>query len=348
MASGDMTMLNASKTFFQKAKEINPQIQVLFCSWGPPASLKSNNDMNEGTLKKDGTGKYMYDEFAQYWVDVLDNIGFNPDYISIQNESSYSNPGWTTCVWGTSEGTAAAYDIAFTKVHDRIKDRPNAPVMIGPESENIPALMNFGPLVKNLDYCPVYCWHAYNFNESSDPTTIVNTLKTIPATFSNKPNWMTEYSGMSWLKTARFIQQTLLYANTSAYIYWDMVWGDSKNSMIYVDNAGNYTITPFYYVMKHFAKYIDKGYKRIDVSSTNGSVEVSGYISPDLKKITLVAINPSSYTIQYKFDLTGYTISGIKAYQTTEGSYFKDLGQISSDGPVKLNPNSITTIILSI
>src|SRR5690606_9966025 len=84
LSRGDKAMFDASNFFYKKAKEFNPDIKVLLSSWGPPTSLKSNDHLREGTLKKNAGG-FMYDEFADYWVDILDHIPFQPDYISIQN-----------------------------------------------------------------------------------------------------------------------------------------------------------------------------------------------------------------------------------------------------------------------
>ena len=102
LTPGDKTMFEVTNTFYRKAKAVNPDIKVLLSAWGPPPSLKSNNHLREGTLKKDENG-YMYEEFATYWSDILDNIAFDPDYISIQNEPGYVNPGWTTCQWSPTE-----------------------------------------------------------------------------------------------------------------------------------------------------------------------------------------------------------------------------------------------------
>lgn len=353
VTEGDKTMFNVTRTFFEKAKAANPEIKVLFSSWGPPVALKSNNKLNEGSLKKDPlTGKFMYDEYAQYWVDILDNIQFNPDYIGMQNEPGYSNPGWTTCVWGVNEtSTLAAFDIAFTKVYDRIKNRSFVPEMIAPESENIPAFLTQAQKVKSLSYCPIYGYHPYNFNESSDLTQTASALKSIATSFGDKPNFMTEYSGMSWFKTARFMHQTLKYANTSAYIYWMLVWGniDTKDqAMIYVDPYGNYTVNSFYYLIKHFSKFIDKGYKRIDLSVTHPQIEATAYINPSKTQITVVAINTDSFEKKYSFDIENYTIKSVKAYQSVTGDYFKDLGTISTDQQVRMPAGSITTFVLSL
>lgn len=125
---------DATNKLYDMAKSRNPNVKILFSSWGPPKVLKDNGKLQEGTLNKDGSG-FMYDAFAQYWEDVLDNVPFDPDYISIQNEPTYVNSGWTTCKWAINETTSLpGYNTAFNKVYDKIKNRAHVPVMIGPES----------------------------------------------------------------------------------------------------------------------------------------------------------------------------------------------------------------------
>jgi O-glycosyl hydrolase len=162
---------------------------------------------------------------------------------------------------------------------------------------------------------------------------------------------MTEYSGMSWFKTARFIQQTLKYANTSAYIYWMLVWGNSETkdqAMIYVDASGNYTVNSFYYLIKHFSRFIDKGYKRIEVSVPHPQIEATAFMSPLKTQITIVAVNTDSFDKKYSFEVENAVISSVKAYQSVSGDYFRDLGTISADQLVKMPANSITTFVLSL
>lgn len=351
LTAGDKTTFEATKTFFAKAKEMNPNVQVLLSAWGPPPALKSNNSLRQGTLKKDDNG-FMYNAFADYWVDVLDNIGFNPEYISIQNEPGYENAGWTTCKWSPSETSSlAGYDQAFDAVYNKIKDRPNRPVMIGPEAENVQAFSSFARVVKDKASCPIYSYHPYNFNAGTDPSQTAFLLNDLYSQFNNKPNIMTEYSGMSWFKTARFIHRTMRHANTSGYIYWELVWGNAATkdqAMIYIDEAGNYTVNPMYYVIKHFSKFIDKGYKRVEVASTAHLLEVTGYMNPAQNKLTLVIINPDSFNSSFKLEVEGKQIKSAKAYRSVEGDYFKDLGAVSTTAELSMPKSSITTLVLDL
>ena len=63
-------------------------LKVMISSWTPPARLKGNGSLIGGTLaQKDG--KFVYDEFAQWWADSLAayaKVGIKADYITMQNE----------------------------------------------------------------------------------------------------------------------------------------------------------------------------------------------------------------------------------------------------------------------
>ena len=174
-------------------------------------------------------------------------------------------------------------------------------------------------------------------------------LSMIASGYGDRPNIMTEYSGMDWLKTAQFIVRNLNLANSSGYIYWDMVWGeDDDKAMIKINYSGDYTLTPFYFMMKHFAKNVNAGDFRIDAGSSSTSLDYSAFINSEGNKITLVVINPMPYDMKIDFKVTGKTISAITGVQTTESSVYKDTGTISLTDPVMLKAGSLSTFVLSI
>lgn len=328
-----------------------PDIKVLLSSWGPPASLKSNDSPREGTLKKDADG-FMYDEFAQYWEDILDNTPFNPDYISIQNEPGYSNPGWTTCNWsGTETATLPGYDAAFDKVYDKIKDRTNRPVMIGPESPNTTSFSSFAEPLKNKDHLGMFAYHPYDFSSSVSPGLMNQQLQIIKG-YNTKPNLMTEFSdNLSWLNTAAFVNRTLTEANSSGYIYWKMIWATPASgndvAMVSINSSGNYVVTPYYYLFKHFAKDIDAGYKRIEAISQVTALSISGFINPSEDKLTLVIINTGAQT-KVGLDLKNKTIKDIEVKQSTERSLYKVVEGVNPGDEITFPAQSITTIVLDI
>lgn len=349
------TLYSVTGDLYTIAKQLNPEIQILVSSWTPPSALKSNNNLREGTLKKDN-GVFMYDAFGEYWNDVLDNLQFNPDYISIQNEPGWITPDWETCEWRPTETAEfPGYNAAFDAVYSKISTRTNPPKMIGPEAENIGfsgklggnTFAVFSDPIKNKASLAAYAYHTYNFPSSALIAQTKADLNMIRDTYGNKPCIMTEYSNFTWLNTAWFIIQNLNEANAAGYIYWLMAWADSNNdSMIRLSSSGAYTLTPFYYVMKHFSKEIDKGYVRINVLSP--LIPMSGFIDPTGKKITVVAVNPNETESLFDFDVTGKTIKSIRAAQTDIFASYKTIQPAGPEQFILLKPRSVTTVVIEL
>jgi O-glycosyl hydrolase len=350
----------ATNQLFTLAKTINPNIEVLLSSWSPPSSLKSNDSLNGGTLKKNGSGQYMYPEFGQYWVDVLDNITFNPDYISIQNEPGFVTTGWETCKFHpTDTGTYPGYDLALDEVYNQIKLRSYVPKMLAPEIENIrnsaldPSINNFrkyANLIANKPYLYGYAYHLYNFSNS--PNNLDTTLlKIIKNEFNNHPNFMTEFSSSnySWLQTADAIHEAVTHANASAYIYWEMIWDEnSTTALVRVNGSGNYTINDQYYALKHFAKYIDKGYKRIDVAGSDSLIKTSAFINPAADQITAIVVNNDVTGKNISLNLSGVNSGQNTAYRSISGNYFQNIGTVDLASPIAIPAQSVTTFVIDL
>ena len=349
------TLWSVTGDLYAIAKQLNPAIQTLVSSWTPPSALKSNGNLREGTLKKD-KGAFVYEAFGEYWNDLLDNLQFNPDYISIQNEPGWITPDWVTCEWRPVETTEfAGYDAAFDAVYNKIMTRTDPPKMIGPEAENIGysgklggnTFAVFSDPLKNKPHLEAYAYHTYNYTASTLIAQTKADLNMIRDSYGNKPCIMTEYSNFTWFNTAWFIIQNINEANAAGYIYWLMAWDDSNNdSMIRLTPSGTFTVTPFYYMMKHFSKEIDRGYFRVKVSSQ--SVPMSAFIDPSGRKITVVAVNPTIDAANYKFEVTGRTITSIRAFQTDGINNYREIQPLSSDKYITLKSKSVTTVVLDL
>ena len=294
---------NANKTFYDMAKEGDRDISVLLSSWTPPPILKTNNSLggtdSNGTLNatlKKVNGQFVYADLAQYWVDLLDNMNWTPDYLSVQNEPGYLAT-WESCEYAPNQtSTLPGYAQALDAIHNRIKDRPGLPVLLGPDSENMNDFLTQAAPLASRPYVGIYGFHNYNIGSTTAIDGEISKLNQIRDDFDDRPNWMTEFSkgDFDWLETARVIHNTLVEANSSAYIFWKLVWGESTSIdeiMINIDGAGNYVVGPTYYAIKHYAKHISRGYQRFDVTGSNTNVRASGYLSPDGRKVTLVIIN---------------------------------------------------------
>jgi O-glycosyl hydrolase len=346
---------DATNELYQLAIDRNPDIKILLSSWGPPKALKSNDDLKQGTLKKDGIN-FMYDAFAEYWNDVLENVPFDPDYISIQNEPTFSTAGWTSCQWAITEtGSLPGYNVAFNKVFDKIKTRDHVPVMIGPESQDVPTFVSFSNVLKDNPNCGMYAFHPYNVNSGTQASAITSSLNSVRG-FTTKPNLMTEYAdNLNWYNTALFIHKALVEANTSGYIYWKLAWSTPASGedagMISMNSSSAtsaYKVTPYYYLIKHFSKHIDAGYHRVETSSSNASLYTSAFLSPDGKKLTVVVINDGAQPAKVHFKATGKTATAIQVAQSKEGSYYKAVTVTSPTRSVTLPSKSITTVALEL
>ena len=159
---------------------------------------------------------------------------------------------------------------------------------------------------------------------------------------------MTEFSSSnySWLQTADAIHETVTHANASAYIYWEMMWDEnSTTALIRVDGSGNYIINNQYYALKHFAKYIDKGYKRIDVSSSDSLIKTSAFINPAADQITAIVINNDVTSKNISLNLSGANSVQNTAYRSTNGNYFQNIGTTDLGSPIAIPAQSITTFV---
>jgi len=347
---------DATNELYDLAKQHNPDIDVLLSSWGPPSSLKSNGSLYEGTLEKNADGTFAYDAFADYWIDILDHISFAPEYLSIQNEPAFVTPDWETSEWRPNETDQfPGYQTALDEVYQRLQSRSDAPVFIGPESANLgnSAFGNtfgaFAEVLRDKEYVGMYGYHLYNFDENTSISETTPDLRMVGDDFGDKPNIMTEYSGMSWMRTARLINHVVVEADASGYIYWEMMWDENEpNAMVQVDQSGNYEITPFYYVIKHFAKHVDEGYRRIEVSSEDGALHVSGYVSPSGDQLTLVIVNPFDSTKEIAVEVADQSIRGLGGKQSTASEFYRDMGSLASDASFSIPSRSITTVVIDV
>ena len=347
--------------FAKRAKLNNPNIDVLMCSWTPPADMKSNGNIYQGGLKKNNN-VFMYSEYARYWQDVLaayKTAGFSPDYVSIQNEPGFQNAGWETCEFRPAETTDyASYPTAFDSVYNRISKQSTFPKFIGPEVENIGTdadlsnantYTSYTSPMKGKTGLYAYAYHLYNFGGINETTIMstatANSLDVVKNGYTDKPNFMTEFSGYDWFNTALMIHQTVTKANASAYIHWELAWQDNTETAIALTNSGTFTIKPNYYVLKHFAKFIDKGYTRIDVTNTNTELAVSAYKNPNKNQITMVIINRANITVDFAVNV-GKTISSSAVYQSIDASYFQKVAGINAKNHLSLPARSLSTVVI--
>ncbi|MBN1765308.1 MAG: carbohydrate binding domain-containing protein, partial [Sedimentisphaerales bacterium] len=359
------TLADSIEIIQQGESALGRPLKVMISSWSPPASLKSNDNTREGTLKDDGAGSYMYPEFADWWADSLDYFqsqGITADYINIQNEPDYTNPGWDTCELAPTEtASVAGYDAAFEAVWAELNSRMGSgmPKMLASEATGF---SNIGTYIDNLDnlaHVYGYAHHLYNCSNGGepgcgeDPDMYISNMTNFAAQYNDKPRFQTEYEYLadSWvdaMNTALLLHNALTAEEVTAYVYWDLFWGSTSGSGLISITSSSYTINPVYYGFKHFSAFIDSGWQRVEVSDDSPELRVSAYISPDEQQLSVVLINMSTDTdIETDLTFTGFSIASGDIYQSSLSEDCIVVGTYNGSGPVTVPANSIITLSLS-
>lgn len=340
-------------------------VRVLMCSWSPPADLKSNDNLNNGTLKKDNDS-FVYGQFAEYWKDALEAYagkGIKPAWISIQNEPDFLTDDWETCKFlPTETADFPGYDRALDSVHQHIKDLPDLPAILAPEVSGLDYFTSYADAVKTKPYLYGFAYHLYNGGNASQPDSYNSKLSTIPSDYGNKPNVMTEFEQYTagWLKTAWVINNTLTQANATAYFYWDLMWDDGGNNnkgLIDIDNpwdlgtwenSKGYSLTPQFYAVKHFSKYIQPGYRRVQAGNSNGVIRSSAFVNPDGNELVLVMINTSASDVTSTLGVEGYDITSSEVIQSVDNNMYEAAPALTARDTVRLPASSVTTLVLQL
>ena len=330
---------------------------IFISSWSPPSELKSNNNTsNGGTLKKDSAGKYVYSDFAKYWTDAIQEytaLGVAPDYISIQNEPDFAAT-WESCIFNATQNTDnAGYNKALDSVYTAIQNAGLLTKIIGPEPLGI-GYNDFSQYAKilNKNHIDGYAYHLYtgesdNVNDNHNPDLFNGNLNFIPSNYSGKPIWMTEYDRGDWFNTAWLINNCIVDGNVSAYLWWELVWGSGGNPLIEMQ-SNSYTISKYYWAMRHFSKFISIGWKRITAVSDTANIKTSAFINPAGNKLTVEVINTGSQTQTKNLDIQDFIPDNGIVYRTTNDLNCVVIdSSFSNKKPLDFPARSITTISFS-
>jgi glucuronoarabinoxylan endo-1,4-beta-xylanase len=359
----DSGSIDNSAQIVAAAKLRNPMIKIMISSWSPPASLKSNDNRREGTLKKDAYGNYMYDEFADWWADSLADFAAHniiADYVSIQNEPDFTTPDWDTCEFIPTETTdLAGYDQAFEAVYQELDSRMSElPKLLAPETAGFIGFQSYIDAFIDTNHAYGYAHHLYNSTSGgsySSPDSFITNMQYYASLYNYKPLFQTEYSRNSdftdAMYTARHIHNSLVYEGVCAYFYWDLFW-ESPKGLVSLDYpwgnpSASYTINPVYYAFKQYSAFTDPSWSRVEASTDSGSLRISAFKSPDNTKLTIVIINIAAGGISLSLSLEDFSQTSSAVYRTSATENTAYIGTFIEPGPLTLPARSITTISLT-
>ena len=348
--------------------------KILMSAWSPPAYLKSNGmtrppygsggTATAGTLVQNG-GAYAYADYADWWVRSLQAYaaqGVVPDYISIQNEPDFYTRGWETCLFGASEGasmegiTVAGYGQALDAVYGAIQASTLAsrPVLVGPETtgflDNVVQKYLAG---LNLAELGGIAHHLYGSTEDNpNPDWFNDSMGSVgkAAAAAGLPTFMTEYSpyAPTMFETAWLMNNALTVENVSAYIYWELIWSPKPPTGLVTvasqDPSSPYTINDTYYALKHFARWTDPGWVRVDAKSSLSAVRASAFVSPDGASLTLVLLNTGAKDHLVAVSPGAFPFGSLAIYRSSGSNERTASVAPETDGNVLLPSRSIATL----
>ena len=350
--------------------------KILMSSWTPPAYLKSNGvtrppfgsglSAPAGTLSQNGGG-YAYGDFGDWWARSLQAYaaaGVVPDWVSIQNEPDFFTSQWETCVFGPTEGAtvagiaAAGYGQALDAVSGAVQAASLAspPVLLGPETTGFKGNI-VQQYLNGLDASKLggIAHHLYgNPGDNPAPDTFNASLGDLASSGAAEglPTFMTEYSpnAPTMFDTAWLINNALTVENASAYIYWELVWSDSTppTGLVTIGSppsSAPYTINDLYYALKHFARWTDPGWVRVDATSSVSAVRASAFVSPDGASLTLVLLNTSSSQDHVVSVSPGaFPFGTLTIYRSSGDSERTTVVAPETDGTIALPSRAIATV----
>ncbi|OQA03288.1 MAG: Glucuronoxylanase XynC precursor [Planctomycetes bacterium ADurb.Bin401] len=330
----------------------------MIASWSPPPYLKNIDHTTAGTLKKNSAGKYMYDEFADWWVDSVKDLsarGITVDYLSIQNECDIET-GYASCKFMPSEDANwAGYNLALEAVYRKLNSEfgEKVPKLLAPET------MGFGNSRRYIDAIidqnHVYAWTHHLYSDGAGgydhPEAYVAALRKYAQKYAGRPFFQTEYSRNQDFNdavfTARHIHNCLVHENLASYSYWSLFRKGSGGLITLSNPVGSegFTINPTYYAFKQFSAFVDDNWQRIDAQTNSSALRISAFINPQNDKISIVIINISPDTdISLSLSHTAFDVSAGKIYRTSKTENCRLVGDFEKGKPLIVTKNSIMTI----
>ncbi len=354
----------------KRAEANGEKITVLLSSWSPAAYLKENGAIKGGSsLKKDENGQYMYEEYAKYWLELVqayEEYGIPIDVISIQNECDFV-ADYDGCEFGITEtDSVASYAKAYLAVYNALQSMENPPKMMGPETMTVDAGQINAYMAEVFKQAPesVYgiAHHLYAGGTHETPNSFVMNMLSLNDEYENLSKWQTEYYRGDVFQTAWIMHNSLAFENLNAYVYWNGVWA-APEGLIGFGNPGNssgwnnekgYEVCDKLYALRHYSEFVRPGYKRIDVEPTKDvDLLMTAYASKTQDKLAIVAINKSQEDKLVQLHFSAYQVENSNVYiSTCKEGYTKDdiyvsSGSLLENQTITIPSQGIVTIDIS-
>jgi glucuronoarabinoxylan endo-1,4-beta-xylanase len=325
-------------------KGASANAKIIGTVYSPPASCKSNNNLNDG-------GHLLTNCYDSWSTTIANFARTNSLYaMSLQNEPDFASCGSAEPCNGNYPSTlyTANEMVAFAKIAGP-KLKAAGVKVIAPEvsqwnrawsnvsatgsvpggkNSSDPLLCGFPPnnnctTGNGYDYGhylanDATAWNAFDIFGTHEYYSQTATPWASDVTAAKKEVWMTEMSGLKWwaeqgpssdinngVVVARWIHSALVDGQASAWIWW---WyqavGTDDNEGLLLKSGVD---TKRHYTLGNFSKFVRPGHVRVAVTGNSSSdLLLSAYKGTD-GKVVVVAVNQGTSAVTVPIAITGGT-----------------------------------------
>lgn len=308
-----------------------PEELVLFASpWSPPAYMKENESMiGGGRLKEDC--KPLWAAYYAKYIHAMANEGVNISAISVQNEPM-ARQTWESCEYtaqeeaeflkrylipaldaeGLSDVRIIIWDHNKERVYDRARDTLADPAVAsrvwavghhwytGAHYDGL-------SLVHEQLHKPVLCTEFCGSIEA-DPAVVaeryaVEMCENLAHYDIASCDWnllLNQNGGPFHNRTADSVAQP--------GVVHDVVKGGCLAPILYDTRQKTMTLTPIYYAIGHFSKWLRRGATRIAATTYSEQLHVCAFRNPD-GRLAAVVVNTADHALPAVFRLRGVCTS---------------------------------------
>lgn len=312
--------------YIKNAQKYQPNLQLFASPWTPPTWMKFPKVYNFGTIVMEPENLQAYADYLVKYLKSYEEQGIHIDRLCPQNEV-FADQKFPSCKWSSDDLRTFIRDyLGPTLEKSGLDTDIFLGTLNGPEDMSFTAtgvkLDNYNRYVDNILFDEKarhyikgigYQWagqHAIERTHESWPE--MELIQTESECGFGDNSW--DYAEYVFHLVNHYFN-----AGATAYTYWNIIlgdtistWGWRQNSLFSIDSkTKTFTRNPEYYVMRHYAHYIQPGAKMLETTGHFNSMG-RAFRNPD-GQLVVVVQNALKRELPFEFADPEHADKGIKA-----------------------------------
>lgn len=312
--------------YIKNAQKYQPNLQLFASPWTPPTWMKFPKVYNFGTIVMEPENLQAYADYLVKYLKSYEEQGIHIDRLCPQNEV-FADQKFPSCKWSSDDLRTFIRDyLGPTLEKSGLDTDIFLGTLNGPEDMSFTAtgvkLDNYNRYVDNILFDEKarhyikgigYQWagqHAIERTHESWPE--MELIQTESECGFGDNSW--DYAEYVFHLVNHYFN-----AGATAYTYWNIIlgdtistWGWRQNSLFSIDSkTKTVTRNPEYYVMRHYAHYIQPGAKMLETTGHFNSMG-RAFRNPD-GQLVVVVQNALKRELPFEFADPEHADKGIKA-----------------------------------